>query len=196
MTFAVSRFEASPLLTTPSPRQIECSYPSSRPPSKLFGHLSPPHLLAELATLASLCPTNPTLKGLRVCLIHCKQEFSGWDVRAQILQELREGARERLLPFECEWVGVERGTRLRESARSEACFCRQIVALTCFFLLFQAFESLAAAFSFLLVSLSRANTIYACNISSALATQTVLPPFFLLPFCPTVLLALACFVSL
>ena len=32
---------------------IECSYPSGRPESELFGHLSPEHLTAELRTLAT-----------------------------------------------------------------------------------------------------------------------------------------------
>lgn len=84
---------------------IECSWPSGRPDSMLFGHLTPEHVRDELANLAaevlkarqetSPIPTdgpvrkrvrvNPpspgsltgVLEGLRVYIMHCKEDISG-----------------------------------------------------------------------------------------------------------------------
>lgn len=42
--------ESKPSLTP----QLECSYDSTRPASIMFGHLSPPGIMHELQTLASL----------------------------------------------------------------------------------------------------------------------------------------------
>jgi len=96
---------------------IECSYLSSRPSAILYGHLSPPHILDELETLISLLPaTHPTtLDGLTICIMHCKETFSGGaqNVRERIVDELRQGARKRAGGLErVRWVGVKRGMRL------------------------------------------------------------------------------------
>ncbi|EJF62453.1 cyclic-AMP phosphodiesterase [Dichomitus squalens LYAD-421 SS1] len=82
---------------------IECSYPSGRPDELLYGHLSPEHLMQELCALAvevvsfrqrsrlqensnrarkkkrrnteSLPDLRGSLAGLRVYVIHCKEDL-------------------------------------------------------------------------------------------------------------------------
>lgn len=60
---------------------IECSYPAGRQNEHLYGHLSPEHLVAELATLAAEVAkvhrsgTAQVLKGVRVFVTHCKDDL-------------------------------------------------------------------------------------------------------------------------
>ncbi len=85
---------------------IECSYPSGRADGLLYGHLSPEHLTQELCALAvevvssrqrarqqesstdgarkkkrrnteSMPDLRGSLTGLRVCIIHCKDDMLG-----------------------------------------------------------------------------------------------------------------------
>ncbi|KAK4053285.1 3',5'-cyclic-nucleotide phosphodiesterase pde1 [Microbotryomycetes sp. JL221] len=67
---------------------LECSYPTTQPTEKLWGHLSPPFMLEELETLAELVvkerrgrgwqedqATRLPLKGVTVIIIHIKDDI-------------------------------------------------------------------------------------------------------------------------
>ncbi|KAF8275201.1 cAMP phosphodiesterases class-II-domain-containing protein [Lactarius quietus] len=95
-TIAVWRTAAPLIPHALSALFIECSWPSGRPDERLFGHLSPEHLVDELVVLAAeperrrkrmKCrrkmsadppplPQGP-LAGLRVYIIHCKEDLEG-----------------------------------------------------------------------------------------------------------------------
>lgn len=121
-TINVWRAAASKIPETLSTLFIECSYPSGRPDNILFGHLTPEHLVAELSVLAQEVVayrrqkstsdarkrpirkrqkrnsiTSEDLKGallgLRVCIIHCKDDASLGTVppiREVILAQVRQ----------------------------------------------------------------------------------------------------------
>lgn len=121
-TINVWRAAASKIPDTLSTLFIECSYPSGRPDNILFGHLTPEHLVAELIVLAqevvayrrqkstsdlrkrpirkrqkrnSITPDDlkGSLLGLRVCIIHCKDDASSGaasPIREVILAQVRQ----------------------------------------------------------------------------------------------------------
>ncbi|KAH9966498.1 cyclic-AMP phosphodiesterase, partial [Russula dissimulans] len=95
LTRAVWRAAAPKIPATLSTIFIECSWPSGRPDAQLYGHLSPEHLVDELAALAAEgqdvppkkkkkrrhrnksppdLPPEP-LAGLRVYVMHCKEDL-------------------------------------------------------------------------------------------------------------------------
>lgn len=51
---------------------LESAYPSDRPDALLFGHLTPRHLLAEMAVLATLVDSREAMKNLVVVVTHVK----------------------------------------------------------------------------------------------------------------------------
>ena len=73
---------------------LEASYPSDRPDEKLFGHLTPRWVNAELGVLASLVGGDDpahALRGLPVVITHIKPTLvRGETPRARIERELRE----------------------------------------------------------------------------------------------------------
>lgn len=131
------------LMNSSSLSQIESSYVSSRPDDALFGHLTPRHLLEELASLASLLPSSlftphdsrreKPLEGLKVMIMHCKEVFDVSSpeslnenerheqdnrcVRERVLEELMEGEQKARdgQGLGCTFVGVERGMRIGKS---------------------------------------------------------------------------------
>ncbi|KAI0295495.1 cAMP phosphodiesterases class-II-domain-containing protein [Russula brevipes] len=84
-TLAVWRAAAPKIPAVLSTIFIECSWPSGRPDEQLYGHLSPEHLVDELAALAaerkrrrrnrSADPPAGPLAGLRVYIVHCKEDL-------------------------------------------------------------------------------------------------------------------------
>ncbi|KAI0005867.1 cyclic-AMP phosphodiesterase [Russula compacta] len=106
-TMAVWRVAAPKIPTTLSNIFIECSWPSGRSDEQLYGHLSPEHLVDELAALATEvvaaraaatskaddatplrkrkrrrrnmsaedAPSSEPLAGLRVHVMHCKEDL-------------------------------------------------------------------------------------------------------------------------
>lgn len=93
-------FRPSLTLSSLSLHQLECSYDDSRPDHLLYGHLCPRHILAELSTLhsilASTSPSPPTLKGLKVNIIHVKETLESvgdgqGGIQARIWKQLEEG---------------------------------------------------------------------------------------------------------
>ncbi|MBF0612792.1 MAG: 3',5'-cyclic-nucleotide phosphodiesterase [Magnetococcales bacterium] len=67
---------------------IESAYPSDRPDHLLFGHLTPRHLLAELAVLGR----EVSLQGVQVIITHVKPGSDGLvAMQNRILAELQEG---------------------------------------------------------------------------------------------------------
>ena len=148
---------------------IECSWPSGRPDDKMFGHLTPEHLVAELQVLANFvskhrnlsnnypASTNPrvtsisprrrssssasperkrlkqsvdedpseggrrpvlqnALSGLRVYIIHCKEELTRQDNTKPINQVISNQVRELVNKLELgvEIVAAEQGSLIRE----------------------------------------------------------------------------------
>jgi 3',5'-cyclic-nucleotide phosphodiesterase len=72
---------------------IESSYLSQQPDNKLFGHLNPKWLSAELQELAEMInrkAPQTALRGLKIVVTHVKQERSEKNMPAKILQELNE----------------------------------------------------------------------------------------------------------
>jgi 3',5'-cyclic-nucleotide phosphodiesterase len=72
---------------------LEASFPSDRADDKLFGHLTPRHLSAELIRLATIVnPQDPgqALAGLTVIVTHIKPSLDGDDVRGRIATELSQ----------------------------------------------------------------------------------------------------------
>lgn len=72
---------------------VEASYPSERADEKLYGHLTPRWVNAELGVLASLVGGDAAdaLRGLPVVITHVKPTLErGEDPRARIARELRE----------------------------------------------------------------------------------------------------------
>ncbi|MBS0607412.1 MAG: 3',5'-cyclic-nucleotide phosphodiesterase [Verrucomicrobia bacterium] len=74
---------------------LECSYPSSRPDGKLFGHLNPKYMLEELRSLARLVnPNSPqtALKDIKVVVTHIKDSLlKGDSAQQSIERELEKG---------------------------------------------------------------------------------------------------------
>lgn len=71
---------------------LECSTLTVAAGTELYGHLMPPHLIAEFETLASLCvleTRKKPLEGLKVIVTHVKESETG-DPRRKVLHELRE----------------------------------------------------------------------------------------------------------
>lgn len=62
---------------------VECLSPTGS--TELYGHLLPPHLIAELQALKRRCKS---LAGLHVVVTHVKEAFGGRDPRRLILAEL------------------------------------------------------------------------------------------------------------
>ncbi|MBB5710700.1 MBL fold metallo-hydrolase [Sphingomonas xinjiangensis] len=69
---------------------IEVSFANDRPDDKLFGHLTPRHLLGELHKLEALAGKG-SLKDLPIIIGHIKYALSGTQPQAQILSELGAG---------------------------------------------------------------------------------------------------------
>lgn len=103
--------------------QIECSYDSSRPADKLYGHLQPSSLWAELNVLAEFVrskrkryASGPPLQDLRVYITHVKQSLvphpSGLTDRERIersLLELEERAEKSGTHLGVKWIMVRKG---------------------------------------------------------------------------------------
>jgi 3',5'-cyclic-nucleotide phosphodiesterase len=71
---------------------LECSYPSARPDDKLYGHMSPRHVSAELIKLANAVDDKhpgDALRGLTVVITHIKPSLEGDHPRDTIAAELR-----------------------------------------------------------------------------------------------------------
>lgn len=90
---------AAPLVRAGTLRAIfiECSYPDGRPDHKLYGHLTPAHLVAELGRLAALVDAaapERALGDVTVVVTHIKPALDGSDTRGRIAAEL--AARNRL----------------------------------------------------------------------------------------------------
>lgn len=78
---------------------LECLTPTPEKGVELYGHLIPPHLIAELKVLASFCPTQPLLKELDVIINHVKDNCCGDDPRLRIMREVEQLKQERRLEF-------------------------------------------------------------------------------------------------
>lgn len=78
---------------------VECLTATPKVEVDLYGHLIPPHLVAELQVLASFCPSKPSLEGLDVIITHVKDVTETNDPRLQIKLELEQLRRERNLAF-------------------------------------------------------------------------------------------------
>ncbi|NVK54766.1 MAG: 3',5'-cyclic-nucleotide phosphodiesterase [Alteromonadaceae bacterium] len=90
---------------------IECSYPISRPDDKLFGHLTPRHVLQELSALASLVdPDHPdtALNGLKVVITHIKPSY----LKGENSQEIIERELTSANSLGVEWVFPQQGELL------------------------------------------------------------------------------------
>lgn len=104
---------------------IECSYSDEVPDNFLFGHMNPKHLVAELGVLADIVrdkrkqissttgekaipPDAAPLKGLKVFVIHIKEEFSiSENPREKVLGQLNADANYENLG--CEFHAVPTG---------------------------------------------------------------------------------------
>ena len=119
---------------------IECSYPSGRPDSTLYGHLTPEYLVDELVVLATevrkikpighsdtngrhtrkrqkRIPTSLDLKGaltgLTVYVMHCKDDpETGISMREVIVSQVK--ALVEMKALGCTVIGVEQGMRIRK----------------------------------------------------------------------------------
>ena len=70
---------------------LECSYPNAQPDDRLYGHLTPRWLLAELKRLEAAAGGPGALKGLPVVISHVKPSLdAGADPEATILKELND----------------------------------------------------------------------------------------------------------
>lgn len=73
---------------------LEASFPSDHPDSRLFGHMTPKWMMAELRNLAELAnPAHPetALKGLKVVVTHIKPSLNPKnDMAAVIMRELAQ----------------------------------------------------------------------------------------------------------
>lgn len=69
---------------------IEVSFANDRADDKLFGHLTPRHLLSELRKLEALAGKG-SLKGMPVVVAHIKYALGEVQPQAQILSELNAG---------------------------------------------------------------------------------------------------------
>lgn len=78
---------------------VECLTATPQDDVDLYGHLIPPHLVAELEVLGGFCPTRPFLDGLDVIISHVKDNPTGHDPRLQIMREMEELMRKRNLAF-------------------------------------------------------------------------------------------------
>lgn len=78
---------------------IECLTSTPKEGVELYGHLIPPHLIAELEVLAGLCPSLPLLEGLDVIITHVKDNPDGDDPHVRIMREVEELRQERKLNF-------------------------------------------------------------------------------------------------
>ena len=90
---------------------LEASYPSDRPDEKLYGHLTPRWVNAELGVLASLVDAaDPmsALRGLAVVITHVKPSLArGESPRERIARELRESN-----PYGVRFVLATQGEKL------------------------------------------------------------------------------------
>lgn len=86
---------------------IEVSFASARPDDKLFGHLTPRLLLAELHTLEGLAGKG-SLQGLPIVVSHIKYSLTDTQPQKQILAELQAGN-----DLGVRFVVPEQGQRLR-----------------------------------------------------------------------------------
>ena len=90
---------------------LEASYPSDRPDEKLYGHLTPRWVNAELGVLASLVdaadPAN-ALRGLPVVITHVKPSLArGESPRERVARELRDAN-----PYGVRFVLATQGEKL------------------------------------------------------------------------------------
>lgn len=145
LTSAGSRltFRSPPLF-----HQIECSYDDSRPDHLLYGHLTPRHVLAELAVLhgllrpsTSATPVDPSasspppqLKGLKVYIIHVKETLESLaadrgGVRGRVWRELEAGKKSFAggILRDVEFVVVNKGESLRAFPSLSASFAWRTV---------------------------------------------------------------------
>jgi 3',5'-cyclic-nucleotide phosphodiesterase len=86
---------------------IEVSFASDRPDDKLFGHLTPRWLLAELHALEKLAGEG-SLKGMPIVVSHIKYALSDTQPQARIMAELEAGN-----DLGVRFVLPEQGQRLR-----------------------------------------------------------------------------------
>lgn len=86
---------------------IEVSFPSDRPDGKLFGHLTPHWLLAELHRLEALAGKG-SLKGMPIVVSHIKYALADVQPQARIMAELEAGN-----DLGVRFVLPEQGQRLR-----------------------------------------------------------------------------------
>lgn len=90
---------------------LEASYPSDRPDEKLYGHLTPRWVNAELGVLASLVDaTDPAsaLRGLPVVITHVKPSLArGESPRERIARELRDAN-----PYGVRFIVATQGEKL------------------------------------------------------------------------------------
>jgi len=71
---------------------VEVSYPNAQPDDRLYGHLTPRWLLAELKKLEARAGGPGALKGLPVVVSHVKPSLdAGVDPETAILKQLNEG---------------------------------------------------------------------------------------------------------
>ena len=69
---------------------LECSFPSDRKDSQLFGHLTPRLLMQEMHNLAREVGSEAAMKGLTIAVTHTKPSLVGIDHLPQIEEELKE----------------------------------------------------------------------------------------------------------
>ncbi|KAI0698492.1 cyclic-AMP phosphodiesterase [Cytidiella melzeri] len=130
------RVAAAKIPQTLSAIFIECSYPSGRPDDRLYGHMSPDHLVRELVTLAeevvkvqkmqktlgeparkkqrltadSAHERRNALSGVKVYITHCKDNLAhrrDKPIHQVIAGQVKELAQEERLGVEI--IGVEQG---------------------------------------------------------------------------------------
>lgn len=90
---------------------LEASYPSDRPDEKLYGHLTPRWVNAELGVLASLVDAaDPAsaLRGLPVVITHVKPSLArGESPRERVARELQEAN-----PYDVRFILATQGEKL------------------------------------------------------------------------------------
>lgn len=71
---------------------LECSMATQKEPAELYGHLMPQHLIGELEVLLAF--SSKSLNGFNVIVTHVKDTPGALDPRKQVLQELRDLAKQ------------------------------------------------------------------------------------------------------
>lgn len=125
---------------------IECSWPSGRKDEELYGHLTPEHLVNELKSFAAevmACRTESSgpskkrqrlengntyanvLDGLKVFIIHCKEDLEGKHGRP-MREVITDQVRELVLAsgLGATVLSAIQGTRIGMSNMKAVCSCR------------------------------------------------------------------------